>query len=278
MNGNMDPLFIEAGINPDKILNAAVRAANAAGEILMEGLDKTIKIDYKGKIDIVTEIDLSSQKCILNILKTEFPDHVMIAEEQENQSYSEERFVWLIDPLDGTTNYAHGYRCFAVSIAFLINNVPCVGVVYDPWGDELFSAILGRGAFVNNSPIRVTLESDLDRSLLVTGFPYDVRDAQINNLGLFNHFVVRAQAVRRDGSAALDLAYTAAGRFDGFWELKLHPWDLAAGALLVQEAGGKVSTFTGEKFHPEVFDLLATNGKIHERMVKEMSAVPREKW
>lgn len=278
MNGNMDPLFIEAGINPDKILNAAVRAANAAGEILMEGLDKTIKIDYKGKIDIVTEIDLSSQKCILNILKTEFPDHVMIAEEQENQSYSEERFVWLIDPLDGTTNYAHGYRCFAVSIAFLINNVPCVGVVYDPWADELFSAILGRGAFVNNSPIRVTLESDLDRSLLVTGFPYDVRDAQINNLGLFNHFVVRAQAVRRDGSAALDLAYTAAGRFDGFWELKLHPWDLAAGALLVQEAGGKVSTFTGEKFHPEVFDLLATNGKIHERMVKEMSAVPREKW
>jgi len=273
-----DSLFDDARCDAQHLLDAAVDAARAAGKIIMEGLDKRHTIDYKGQINLVTEVDVASQKCIVDRLRARFPDHVFWAEEEENHSPVDAPYLWLIDPLDGTTNYAHGYRCFSISIAFLIRGALAVGVVYDPWGDELFSAIRGYGAFVNGRQAGVSQETDLEKSLLVTGFPYDIREAEITNIGLFNHFVVRAQAVRRDGSAALDLAYVAAGRFDGFWELKLHPWDMAAGVLLVQEAGGRVSTFNGGDFHVRVFDLLATNGKIHDAMIGEIGGIARERW
>lgn len=261
-----------------EILNNAEMAAKLAGAILLEGLDRKIEINYKSRIDPVTEVDLASQKCILDYLEPKYPEHTFIAEEQDNTIPAEDEAVWLIDPLDGTTNYSHGYRCFCVSIALVLKGKISVGAVYDPWADEMFSAIRGSGAKLNGKPLTVTGQDDLNRSLLVTGFPYDIRESKVNNLGLFNHLVMKAQAVRRDGSAALDLAYVAAGRFDGFWELKLKPWDMAAGALLVAEAGGKISRFDGSDFEIHSFDLLATNGKIHEAMISEISEVPSDRW
>ena len=259
-------------------LEKAVEASRAAGGILMNYLDRKIKIEFKGRIDLVTEADKKAEDCILKILQEVFPDHGFLAEESGNQKIDENRHMWVIDPLDGTTNYAHGYRCFSVSIALLVDGIRTVGVVYDPWGKELFTAIRDKGAFLNNKPISVSEEIDLEKSLLVTGFPYDIREGHVTNLGLFNHLILKAQAVRRDGSAALDLAYVAAGRFDGLWELKLHPWDVAAGTLIVEEAGGKVTTFSGKQFEITSLDLLATNGSIHRKLMQKISEIPPESW
>jgi len=271
-------IFEKTGYDPDNLLNDAVCAARNAGKILLDGFGKLHKIDYKGRIDLVTEADIASQNCILDYLQKQYPKHAFWAEETEDSEPTDDTFVWVIDPLDGTTNYAHGYRFFSVSIAFVINNTPAVGVVYDPWCNELFTTVRGYGAHNNGKPIHVSNETTLERSLLATGFPYDIQDAKINNIGLFNHLILKAQAVRRDGSAALDLAYLAAGRFDGFWELKLRPWDMAAGVLLIEEAGGSVSSFNGGAYSLTTFDLLATNGKIHEQMILEIAAVPRDQW
>jgi len=160
----------------------------------------------------------------------------------------------------------------------MIRQEIAVGLVYDPWCDELFTAIRGQGACLNGNPVHVSEEDDLERSLLVTGFPYDIREGKVSNLGLFNHLILKAQAIRRDGSAALDMAYVAAGRFDGFWELKLHPWDVAAGALIIEEAGGTISAFAGEPFCITSYDVLATNGKIHTALMQAISEVPRDEW
>ncbi|MFC1513924.1 inositol monophosphatase family protein [candidate division KSB1 bacterium] len=256
----------------------ACYAAEEAGKILMNGLKKRVSIEYKGRIDLVTNVDKESQECILSILQNHFPNHDYLAEEEENHQTNNSEFLWVIDPLDGTTNYSHGYNCFSISIALLYNNEIILGIVYDPWSNELFHALHEKGAYLNNAPIKVSEESVLERSLLVTGFPYDIKESSITNLGLFNHLIMKAQAVRRDGSAALDLAYLAAGRFDGFWELKLHPWDVAAGALIVREAGGIISDFAGNEFDIKSFDVLATNEKIHKHMIRAISEIPRESW
>lgn len=259
-------------------LEKAVDAALAAGGILMDHLDRKIKIEFKGRIDLVTEADKKAEERILTILRKAFPGHGFLAEESENQKIDENRYLWVIDPLDGTTNFSHGYRCFSVSIALLVDGIRTVGVVYDPCAKELFTAIRDKGAFLNDKPISVSEENDLEKSLLVTGFPYDIREGKVTNLGLFNHLILKAQAVRRDGSAALDLAYLATGRFDGFWELKLHPWDVAAGTLIIEEAGGKVTTFSGERFEITSLDLLATNGSIHRELMQNISEIPSESW
>lgn len=272
----------KSSISPDDNFNLylekGIEAARAAGGILMHYLDRTIKIEYKGRIDLVTEADKKAEECILKILSESFPGHGILAEESGNQKIDENRYIWVVDPLDGTTNYAHGYRCFSVSIALLVDGNRTVGVVYDPWGEELFTAVRDKGAFLNNKPLSVSKEKDLEKSLLVTGFPYDIREGHVTNLGLFNHLIVKAQAVRRDGSAALDLSYLAAGRFDGFWELKLKPWDVAAGILIVEEAGGTVTTFSGEQIEITSPDLLATNGSIHREMMHNISEIPPESW
>ena len=160
----------------------------------------------------------------------------------------------------------------------LRNRVHIRQIDNDPWGDELFTAVRGQGAFLNGNQIHVSEENDLERSLLATGFPYDISEGEVSNLGLFNHLILKAQAIRRDGSAALDMAYIAAGRFDGFWELKLHPWDVAAGALIIEEAGGTVSTFAGEPFQINSYDVLASNGKIHRALMQAISEVHRDDW
>lgn len=245
----------------------AVNAALKAGDLLKKNRGRVKKVDYKGKINIVTEIDLLSERTIITIIKKNFPDHSILTEESEGQK-TDSIYKWIIDPLDGTTNYAHDFPSYCISIALEKAGKVVLGIVYNPLLNELFATELGKGAFVNRRKIRVSSARDLSKSFLATGFPYDIRESKITNLDHFANFATRSLAVRRAGSAALDLCYLAMGRFDGFWELKLSPWDTAAATLLVQEAGGKVTDFEGKRYSIYSKHLLATNGRIHQQMIK----------
>lgn len=251
----------------EKILNIAKEAALTAGKFLKENVAGHTEIEYKGDIDLVTQRDRQSQQIIYKIIKDNFPQHSILGEEDLSVEKDNE-FLWLIDPIDGTTNFAHSLPIFCVSIAFLKKGIPRVGVVYVPMLDEMFHAVCGKGAFLNEKQIHVSKKTELGKSLLATGFPYDRRESEINNVNHFNKFIVRALCIRRMGSAAIDLCYTAAGRYDAFWELKLHPWDTAAGLLLVEEAGGKVTDFSGGPFNPFKKECLASNGNIHPQMLE----------
>lgn len=248
-------------------LEIAVEAATSAGKLLRDGIDKVAWVKHKGEINLVTEMDIKSEHLIKTTINRAFPDHQIMAEESDvPKKRSAHR--WIVDPLDGTTNYAHGFYMYCVSIALEIDGVVELGVVYDPVLEELFTAIRGRGATMNGKPLKVSQTPTLTDALLVTGFPYDLRTSDVNNLDNWNELSLRAQALRRLGSAALDLCYVAMGRFEGFWELKLYPWDVAAGALIVEEAGGTVTAFGGEPFSVYAKEILATNGKIHPEMVE----------
>jgi len=244
----------------------AIEIAREAGIFLKNKLYSEHTIDYKGEINLVTEADKISEKMITSKITTLFPDHDILAEESTTIDRGSD-FRWIIDPLDGTTNYAHGYPYFCVSIALERLDTMIVGIVYDPMLDEMFVAEKGKGAFVNEREIHVSNTREVIKSLLATGFPYDIREDSHNNLNYFNEMILQAQAIRRAGSAALDLAYVAAGRFDGFWELKLNPWDIAAGWLLVEEAGGIVTDMGGKNYFIESPSILASNGRIHAEMM-----------
>ncbi len=248
-------------------LELAIDTARAAGEVLREGVDKIAWIEHKGEINLVTEIDIKSEALIKQRIGKMFPDHQILAEESDVPK-QKSAFRWIVDPLDGTTNYAHGFPMFCVSIALEIDGRVDVGVVYDPMRDELFTATRGGGAHLNGKPIKVSAETELGESLIATGFPYDLRTSDVNNLDHWNAMIFKTRAVRRAGSAALDLCYTAMGRFDGFWELKLHPWDVAAGALIVEEAGGKVSDLAEGPLDIYSQEILASNAHIHTQMSK----------
>ncbi len=251
-------------------MQLAVDAALAAGRIQSDRADNISRIDYKGDIDPVTEVDLLCEKEIITRIRTAFPDHEILAEES-GQSGERHAWRWVIDPLDGTVNYAHGYPCYCVSIALEHDGQVEVGVIYNPNLDELFVAERGKGATLNGKPIRVSSESNLKRSLLVTGFAYNVGETENNNLDHFANFAKECQAVRRPGSAAMDLCYVACGRFEGFWELNLNAWDYAAGWLLVTEAGGKVTRFDGATFSMGDREILATNGLVDQAMIEVLS-------
>lgn len=250
----------------DGFMTEAEAAVLEAGRYLKENLNARTEIVYKGDVDLVTKFDMEAQDLVSGRLLSAFPDHGILAEEglcREGQS----EFRWILDPLDGTTNFAHGFPVYSVSLALERKGNVVLGIVYDPMREEIFRAEAGKGATRNGNTIQVSNIKTLGESLLATGFPYDVRTGPVNNLDHWNHFVVEAQAIRRCGSAALDLCYVACGRFDGFWELKLNPWDVAAGTLIVVEAGGRISDFRGQSF--SIFDpeTLATNGFIHEAMI-----------
>ncbi len=251
-------------------LSVARDAALKAGAILRENIDGARQISYKGDINLVTEMDTRSERTIVQTLQAAFPGHGIIAEE-ETSIRNHSGFLWIIDPLDGTTNYAHGYPCFSVSIGLQHQGEMIVGVVYDPMRGELFSAVKGEGAWLNGKQIRVSSVDVLIRSLLSTGFPYDRKVSEKNNMNYFHELLMASQEVRRDGSAALDLCSVAAGRFDGFWELKLKPWDVAAGSLIVSEAGGVVSDLAGKRAGLDAGEILASNGRIHQQMLKALS-------
>jgi myo-inositol-1(or 4)-monophosphatase len=257
-------------------LAVAGEAARRAGRILRENINGTREITYKGDINLVTEMDTRSERTVVETLHASFPEHGIIAEE-ETTIRNESGYTWIIDPLDGTTNYAHGYPCFSVSIALEHEGEVITGVVYDPMRDELFAAQKGQGAYLNGRKITVSTVDTLIKSLLATGFPYDRKVSEKNNLNYFHDLLMASQEVRRDGSAALDLCYVAIGRFDGFWELKLKPWDVAAGSLIVREAGGMVSDLSGNRFDMDGEEILASNSRIHRQMVEVLQkAVRRE--
>ena len=256
-------------------LSAAWEAANAAGEIIRTNWQQPKNIAYKGAIDLVTSVDRESERKIVEILQRSFPDHSILAEEETKVEVPRSEYRWIVDPLDGTTNFAHGYPQFCVSIALELNGAVIVGLVYDPLRRECFTAAQGQGATLNGRPIQTSPVNELDKALLATGFPYDHRERADFYLSYFKAFMTRCQAIRRNGAAALDLCYVACGRLDGFWELKLKPWDTAAGALVVTEAGGKLSDFSGAPLLISGDETLAANAQLHDQMVRVASAVKR---
>jgi len=250
------------------LLRDAVDAALRAGAILREFFEQPIGIRRKGEIDLVTEADLMSEKAVIAILRETTPAATILAEESAS-SYSgvPDGPAWIIDPLDGTTNFAHSYPWFAVSIAYLETGIPILGVIYAPAMDELFYVCRGAGAWLNGRRLLVSGAKTLNESLLATGFPYDIRQHHKKVLAALGKVITRVQGVRRCGSAALDLACVASGRLDGFWEIKLKPWDTAAGQLLVEEAGGTVTDFQGRPYSSFIPEVTATNGIIHSELL-----------
>jgi len=253
-------------------LAVAETAAREAGRFLAERFHGSLKIEKKGQVNLVTDADRQSEELLKKIILSEYPDHGFKAEEG-TESGTDSEYLWLVDPLDATTNYAHGFPIYCVSIALLKNGEIITGCIYNPNLDECFIAEPGKGAFLNGERIAVSRTESLDDSLLATGFPYDIRETDDNNLREFAAFATSARAVRRAGSAALDMAYVACGRFDGFWEFKLAPWDVAAGILLVEEAGGKISSWTGEECDLFKGEILASNSLIHMQMLDVLTKV-----
>jgi myo-inositol-1(or 4)-monophosphatase len=254
----LDPLY----------LATALEAALACGRIHRQHFRQDLAIQKKGRIDLVTAADLAAERMFRELIAERFPDHAVIGEEAEVLPGARDaRVQWIIDPVDGTTNFAHGLALFCVSIALQIDGVLQVGVVYDPIGEEIFAAERGQGCRLNGVPVRVSGTPDLVNAMLCTGFPYSVGEDRARQVETFAAFLGEAQAVRRLGSAALDLAYVAAGRFDGFWEQRLHAWDIAAGVLLVEEAGGQVTGLDGGPIDIFAGHIVASNGLVHDQML-----------
>lgn len=238
-----------------------------AGAILTRYAQSGFHIEYKGLINLVTEADHAAEQCVIDCIRSQYPAHGFLAEERGRVEQGSSPYVWIIDPLDGTTNFAHGFPAYCVSIGLEYKGECIAGVVYDPTREELFSATRGGGARLNGRPIQVSRTAILDQALLVTGFAYDIRDTPQNNLDHFVRFALRAQGIRRTGSAALDLCYVAAARFDGFWEVKLNPWDMAAGSIILKEAGGQITNFRGDTHSLYGQELVASNSLIHGAML-----------
>ncbi len=256
---------------PPVFLATAIEAVIRAGEIQLEHFGRAMQIEKKGAIDLVTEIDRSIERSFREMIAARFPDHLVLGEEFEEPGHRDRiaKHCWVFDPVDGTTNYAHGLPIFCSSLALEIDGSPVVGAIYDPNRRELFTAERGQGAWLNGVPLRVSSAEVLIDSLLCTGFPYSVQQEEgVPLVELFGEFLRVSRAVRRLGSAAIDLCYVAAGRFDGFWEMKLNPWDVSAGALIVQEAGGRVTLADGRPFSSRAGSIIATNGRIHDQVLK----------
>ena len=288
----------------DAILQTAISIAHKAGSIVRDSFPRTAlaHVGFKGAVNPVTETDIAAEQLIVAHLRTAFPDHRILAEEgggdewlldalqatggvpedgnasEQGKDASNGRPVWLIDPLDGTNNFAHGFPHIGLSLALLVEGKVVVGVIHDPLRRETFAVTVGGGATLDGRPIRVSSIEHLEGAFLATGFPYDRRTAHDNNVERLDHFLRRSQGVRRAGAATLDLAYVACGRFDGFWEIRLKPWDVAAGILLVREAGGKATDFEGSLNCLSGEFIVASNGRIHGemlRVIKKGAAAPR---
>ena len=247
-------------------LEAALSAARRAGEVLRKGFGTEHNITYKGEVDLLTEIDEEAEQMIREELLSTFPYYGMLAEEG-GELAGEEDVRWIVDPLDGTTNYAHGLPIFCVSIALERSGEVILGVVHDPVREETFVAEQGRGATMNDDPIKVSDTDELIRALIATGFPYD-RAEMPEALELFGRFAATTQGMRRLGSAALDLCYVASGRIDGYYERGIWPWDLAAGSVILEEAGGKLTNYRGDKLDLDGREIVASNGRLHPSITR----------
>lgn len=250
------------------LLNAAITASREAGAVIQNHARYGFCIEHKNQVsNLVTDADRAAEQCVIDHLSAQFPSHRFLAEERGRVERSASPYLWIIDPLDGTTNFAHGFPFYCVSIGLEYRGRCVLGVVFDPSRNELFTAAEGEGAWVNGHRLHVSETSTLDSSLLVTGFSYDIQETANNNLNHFVRFALKAQGIRRTGSAALDLCHVAAGRFDGFWEVKLNPWDMAAGSVILREAGGRLTNFHGESLSIYGQELVASNGHIHQAML-----------
>jgi len=264
--------IVNGAARMEKYLEVAIAAAKEAGRIQKDHFGALHRVEFKGEINPVSEVDKLCEKAIGQMILEAFPNHDLLTEESAFRAKGSP-FKWVIDPIDGTTNYIHEFPFFCVSIALEIEGEIRLGVVYDPLSKELFQAESGKGTYLNGSRIFVSKKEALDRSLLTTGFPYDVREHADFYLRFFRQFMTKSIAIRRPGSAALDLCYLAAGRCDGYWELKIHPWDVAAGILMVTEGGGRVTSFKGESYTIYDGDIVASNGWIHEEMLEVIRKV-----
>ncbi len=252
------------------MIQKIVNISKEAGEIIRDGFGKKLEFEYKTNIsDFVTNVDKEAERKIIEFIKKEYPTHNIIAEESGVDNNNSE-FTWVIDPLDGTMNFAHGLPIFSVSIGVMKNSEIIAGVIYDVMNDTVYSTEKGSGAFQNDKSIAVSENSDLEKSLLVTGFPYNIKENPDFAIERFNRFLMNSRGVRRLGSAAIDLCYVANGTFDGFWEVAINAWDICAGHLLIEEAGGNLTNFVGEKIDYNIhsgIQMLATNGKIDKKMI-----------
>jgi myo-inositol-1(or 4)-monophosphatase len=267
----MDPI---QRIDLEYVKRIGIAAAYQAGDILQAKFGKISQVRKKGAIDLVTEADTASEEHILQVIHSRFPDHGILAEESGRNTVAS-AYTWIIDPLDGTTNYAHRIGMYAVSIAFAVGGDVVVGIVLNPVTGELFTATAGGGAVCNERPIRVSEVPSLADSLLVTGFPYDVRENLAPIVSRFTRCLEAAQGIRRLGSAALDLCHVACGRFEGFWEEHLKSWDTAAGMLIAREAGAEITDFSNRPYTPESREILATNGYVHAQLLELLTEKPR---
>lgn len=256
------------------MIDLAIRAAREAGAILQDYAARGFQIENKGRINLVTEADLASERHITQLIGSHFPSHRILAEEGGASGHpGEDNYVWIIDPLDGTTNYSHGFPCYAVSIGIELHGKAVAGVIYDPTRDELFAAERGAGATLNGNKIRVSAVDHLERALVVSGFPYDVRERMEEYLPAWREFLKHTQGARRLGAAAIDMCCVASGRMDGFWENGLNPWDTAAGWVIIEEAGGRVTKLDGSPFDNYSASLLCTNGAIHDQMLAVLASL-----
>lgn len=270
------PLMPHSPIELDSLTQVAIQAARLGGAVLDEYAQRGFQIHEKEHaINLVTEADLQSEKVVIHTIKQAYPTHQILSEEAGLHPRQHHPYKWIIDPLDGTTNFAHGFPMYNVSIGVEHEGTRLIGVVYDPTRKELFVGQQGKGATLNGTPIHVSSTPKLGEALLVTGFAYDVHAAPDNNLKEFCQLTLHARGIRRTGSAAIDLCYIACGRFDGFWELKLHPWDTAAGTLIVEEAGGTVTDYKGQPFSIYGKEIVASNGLIHEEMRRVLRGASR---
>ena len=254
-----------------ELISFAEKTALSAGNIIMDSIDK-IKVDYKGKTDLITNIDLDSEKSIINNILYSYPNHNILSEERGLINHKSD-YVWVVDPLDGTTNFVHGYPSFGVSIGLLYKNTPELGVVLELPSKNLYSAFKGNGAYNNGKRISVSKISNLTNSMHVTGFGYNHGEKWSINMKLFEHFTDITQGVRRLGAASIDLCHLACGTVDGFWELDLHPWDTAAGIVIVKEAGGRITKMNGGKYSIHEDQILASNGLIHSKMLTRINSI-----
>jgi myo-inositol-1(or 4)-monophosphatase len=258
----------------DNLTQRAIHAARLGGAILQDFAKKGFSVHSKEQaINLVTEADLRSEEAIIQSIRNTFPEHQILSEEQGLQDSPQHPIKWIIDPLDGTINFAHGFPMYNVSIGVEYQGACVIGVIYDPTRDELFLGQQGRGATLNGIPIQVSATPKLTEALLVTGFAYDIHTATDNNLKEFCAFTLRARGMRRTGTAAIDLCYIACGRLDGFWELQLNPWDTAAGKVIVEEAGGKITNYAGESYSIYGKTILATNSLIHSEMLRVLKEI-----
>lgn len=253
------------------MLEFVIDLVRAAGDVICENYGQVHRVNHKSSdIDLVTEVDLAVEQLLVSAIRERFPDHAILSEEGDGVRHASD-YLWVVDPLDGTVNYAHGFPVFAVSVAVQKQGETVLGVVYDPLRDEMFAAEQGAGATCNGRPMHVSDTARLQDALLATGFPYDRATRSDNNVAEFSRLVTRVQGIRRAGAAALDMAYLAAGRLDGYWEQHVFPWDWTAGALLVSEAGGRITDFDGGPWSLDTVKIVVTNGRIHAELLDALT-------